>query len=86
MDLLRQDAELSATYDDPAGAPVPCELHVWGGDADELVSAAHLAAWRDYAGGEFHTRLFAGGHDFCLENAAVPSALRALSAPARREV
>lgn len=86
MDVLRQDAELSATYDDPGGAPVPCDLHAWGGDADEIVSAADLAEWRGYAGGTFHTRVFAGGHDFCLATTAVPAAVRALLPTPRQEV
>lgn len=81
MIALRQDAELAATYDDPAGAPVPCDLHVWGGEADTLVRPEELAEWRAYAGGEFHLRQFAGGHDFCLETPAVPGAVRALLSP-----
>lgn len=83
--VLRQDADLAATYEDPGGAPVPCDLHVWGGDADDRVSGEDLAEWRAYAGRSFHTRQFAGGHDFCLETPDVPLALRALLA-ARQEV
>lgn len=78
MSALRQDAGLAATYVDPAGARVPCDLHVWGGDADERVSPADLAAWRDYAGAACHTRWFRGGHDFVVETADVPVAVRAL--------
>lgn len=83
--VLRQDAELAGTYEDPAGAPVPCDLHVWGGVADERVTLEELAEWRRYAGRACHTREFAGGHDFCLETPAVPLAARALL-PARQEV
>lgn len=86
MDVLRQDAELSATYEDPAGAPVPCALHAWGGEADEMVSAAQLGEWRGYAGAAFHLRQFAGGHDFCVASAEVPFAARALFSSARQEV
>jgi surfactin synthase thioesterase subunit len=86
MDVLRQDAVLSATYEDPGGAPVPCDLHAWGGDADAMVTAAQLAEWRGYAGAAFHTRRFPGGHDFCVASAEVPFAARALFAAARQEV
>ncbi len=83
MAVLEQDAELSATYEDPDGAPVPCPLHVWGGDADEVVTPAHLASWQPYAGSTFHSRQFAGGHDFAVASAAVPAALSVLISPSR---
>ena len=86
LEVLAQDAGLSATYTDPGGAPVPCPLHVWGGDADEIVTAGHLAGWRNYAGASFHSRQFTGGHDFCLASPDVPSALRALFSPSRQGV
>lgn len=71
MEVLHQDAELSATYEDPGGAPVGCPLHVWGGDADELVTAELLDGWRTYAGGTFHRRQFVGAHDFCTGRAEI---------------
>jgi surfactin synthase thioesterase subunit len=75
---LRQDADMAATYEPPSGAPVRCDLHVWAGDADERVPAADLAGWRGYAGGAFHSRQFAGGHDFCVRNPEAVAAVRAL--------
>ncbi|MFC4855229.1 thioesterase II family protein [Actinophytocola glycyrrhizae] len=83
LEILEQDAELSGTYTDPGGAPVPCPLHAWGGESDELVTAAHLAGWASYAGASFHTRRFPGGHDFCL---ALPAEVRALFSPSRQGV
>ncbi len=83
--VLRQDADMAATYEHPTGTSVPCELHVWGGDADERVPASDLAGWRDYAGGAFHSRQFAGGHEFCLDEPEAVAAVRALL-PARQEV
>jgi surfactin synthase thioesterase subunit len=83
--VLQQDRDLAATYEDPAGAPVPCDLHVWGGERDERVSPEDLEEWRAYATRSFHMRQFAGGHDFCLESLEVPLAVRALLA-ARQEV
>lgn len=86
MEVLTQDAELSATYEDPQGARVPCPLHAWGGVDDDVVTAEHLAGWGAYAGRAFHTRQFAGGHDFCLESPAPLSALRVLFALSRQGV
>jgi len=78
LTVLRQDADMAATYEPPSSAPVPCDLHVWGGDADERVPAGDLAGWRGYAGGAFHSRLFAGGHDFCLDKPEAAAEVRAL--------
>lgn len=86
LEVLAQDAELSATYEDPGGAPVPCPLHAWGGAADEVVTAEHVAGWAAYAGAAFHTRQFAGGHGFCLESPEAPAAVRALFSPSRQGV
>ena len=85
LEVLAQDAELSATYEDPAGAPVSCPVHAWGGADDEVVTATQLAEWRTYAGASFHQREFPGGHDFCLSPAAV-AALRGLVSPSRQGV
>jgi surfactin synthase thioesterase subunit len=82
MELLTQDAELSATYTDPGGAPVPCPLHAWGGATDEIVTADHVAGWAGYTEVVFHTRQFAGGHRFCLDEPDAAAALRALISPA----
>jgi surfactin synthase thioesterase subunit len=80
VELLRQDAELAATYAAPAGALVPCDLHVWGGDADERVPAAALDEWQGYAGRGYERRTFAGGHDFCLTPEVAPVVRSLLSA------
>jgi surfactin synthase thioesterase subunit len=81
MEVLTQDAELSATYTDPGGASVPCPLHAWGGTGDAIVTAEHLAGWGAYASTSFHTRQFPGGHEFCLGSPAAPAAVRALLSP-----
>ncbi len=86
MAVLEQDADLSATYEDPGGAPVPCDLHAWGGEADDVVTAPQVEEWRGYAGAAFQARQFAGGHDFCLAGTAAPSAVRALFSSARQGV
>jgi surfactin synthase thioesterase subunit len=84
--VLAQDAELSATYTDPGGAPVPCPLHAWGGAHDEIVTANHVAEWAGYTEVIFHSRRFAGGHDFCLDSEEAPAALHALFSRSRQGV
>lgn len=86
LTVLDQDAELSATYTDPGGAPVPCPLHAWGGDTDVVVTAEHVAGWAGYTEVIFHQRRFPGGHDFCLDAPDVSDALRALCSPSRQGV
>jgi surfactin synthase thioesterase subunit len=77
MEVLAQDSELSASYVDPGGAEVPCPLQVWTGVDDTVVTAANAEGWRGYAS-SFAARQFPGGHDFCLADAEVFTALRAL--------
>lgn len=69
LDLLRQDALLSATYQDPGGATVRCAVEVWGGVSDDSVTAEHLDGWRPYCAGPFRHREFPGGHHFFVHQA-----------------
>lgn len=79
LDLLRQDARLSATYVDSGGTQVRSPVHAWGGELDEIVSSDQLDGWRAYAAGPFERRQFPGGHGFCTGRAElVLSALRTL--------
>ncbi|MBB5083639.1 thioesterase II family protein [Nonomuraea endophytica] len=68
LDVLRQDARLSLTYDHHAAA-IPSTLEAWGGETDATVTSAHLDGWRAYAAGAFRRRMFPGGHYFCLDRA-----------------
>ncbi len=65
LDLMRADARLSMSYQDPTPGPLTCPLSIWGGADDPIVTAEHLDGWRDYAGaaGSRH-RQFPGGHYF----------------------
>ncbi len=83
LDVLRQDARLSLTYTDPAGARVECPLEAWGGRDDPTVLPGQVAGWREYAAGSFRDRVLAGGHYFCLESAEPARGLLAalLTAP-----
>lgn len=79
LDLLRKDAELSASYDAEDQPPVACPLAVWGGEGDRTVTSEQLRGWHEYAGSRLSTRTFAGGHAFPMVPASdVPSALAAL--------
>jgi surfactin synthase thioesterase subunit len=62
LEVLRADARLSRTYAGPAGPPVPCPLHAWGGNRDEIVTAGQLDDWAAYTSGPFTRRQFPGGH------------------------
>jgi surfactin synthase thioesterase subunit len=86
MEILEQDVELSASYEDPGGAPVPCPLHAWGGEDDEIVTEEHLGGWSAYASGAFEARRFPGGHEFCVESPAAAHAARELLSPSRQGV
>ena len=86
LGILARDAEMSGTYEDPGGAPVPCPLHAWGGETDDVVTAEHVAGWAGYTEVIFHSRQFAGGHDFCLESPEAAAAVRALFSASRQGV
>lgn len=61
LPLLRDDLRLFETCRF-ARLPVPdCPVHLYGGDRDDLVSAAELAAWADVLP-VTGTRLFPGNH------------------------
>src|SRR6266536_359463 len=68
LDVLSRDARLSLSYAGEDLAAVDCPLEAWGAEQDAIVSAEHLSGWRDYAVQTFRTRMFAGGHYFCLDD------------------
>lgn len=70
VDRLRQDLLISATYRHPAEGhrPLPCPIHVFHGSDDQLVSAAHAAAWDRHTVGSFSLRVLPGGHFFHKEH------------------
>ncbi|MFC0437906.1 thioesterase II family protein [Kutzneria buriramensis] len=68
LEVLRRDAELSASYHPRWGTGIVCPLEAWGGTDDATVRADHVAGWADYADGGFQQRMFPGGHYFCLED------------------
>jgi surfactin synthase thioesterase subunit len=75
LHVLRQDAVLSQTYTDTDLGPVDCPLESWGGAQDRTVLPEQVAGWRRYASEDFRTRLFPGGHYFCLQDPGPAMAL-----------
>lgn len=85
LGLMRQDARLSLTYADPAGARVGCPVWAWSGAEDETVTPAQAAGWREYTEAECVEQTFPGGHYFCFDSGdSVPHRLGELLARAGR--
>lgn len=64
LPILRADFTVCETYRYQVGAPLLSPLTVFGGDQDQRVAPARLAAWRDHAGTAFDLRMFSGDHFF----------------------
>ncbi|KGJ81743.1 hypothetical protein GY21_01255 [Cryobacterium roopkundense] len=74
---LRRDLRLLVSYTpDPVNDSVGVPLHAWHGEHDRLAPPARAAAWARHTSVQFHTRTFAGGHFFPVEQLA--DVLRAL--------
>ncbi|MFJ5680540.1 thioesterase II family protein [Streptomyces sp. NPDC093097] len=68
LGMLRQDAQLSTSYTHTGGALLDIDLHVWGGTADETVTAEQLDGWAAVTSRACHRRDFPGGHHAVLRN------------------
>ncbi|RVX38734.1 surfactin synthase thioesterase subunit [Nonomuraea polychroma] len=75
LDVLRRDARLSLTYTGVDLTAVDCAMEAWGGEMDRTVLPEHVRGWRDYAAGDFRSRMFPGGHYFGLDTPAETPAL-----------
>jgi surfactin synthase thioesterase subunit len=83
-EVLRADARLSLTYSGADLTPVDCPLEAWGGEKDETVTPEQIAGWSGYAAAGWRTRMFPGGHYFCVNDPAPALALLGpLIAPVR---
>ncbi|WP_063740065.1 AMP-binding protein [Amycolatopsis jejuensis] len=84
LTLLRRDGALAATFDLPPEHRLDFAVHAWGGDADELVTAASLDGWSGYTTREFARRQFDGGHMFGTElsETTLPALAKLLGVPA----
>jgi medium-chain acyl-[acyl-carrier-protein] hydrolase len=82
LPMLRADCGIVETYRYEPSEPLRCDVSVYGGEADDLTTAAGLAAWRDHTAGDFVVQMFPGDHDFpqsmraALVEAVAASALR----------
>ncbi len=68
LPTLRADIALSERYRPHVIAPLPHPVLTLRGDADELVSAAQAAQWREMTSAEFVMRQIPGGHMYLTES------------------
>jgi surfactin synthase thioesterase subunit len=61
---LRSDFELCETFDVQAGDTVPVPIHAFGGQRDEQITPADLAAWMDLSTAPGSYQGLPGGHFF----------------------
>jgi surfactin synthase thioesterase subunit len=81
LELVRRDVGLTAGYELPTAPEVETEVHVWGGDGDELATAGKLDEWAAFLGRAVARRQFSGGHVFAMHHTAeITRALGSLAA------
>jgi surfactin synthase thioesterase subunit len=87
MPLLRDDLRICASYRDRGEPPLPCPVHVFGGDVDPLVTSGGLYEWRQHTHQPGPVTIVTGGHflfgdpDPCLVQAITQ--ILAVGAPPR---
>jgi medium-chain acyl-[acyl-carrier-protein] hydrolase len=64
MDVLRADFEMVQTYKHIHGEPLSSPITVYGGLADEYVSAEGCQAWKQQTSATCKVRMFKGDHFF----------------------
>ncbi|WP_406181088.1 thioesterase II family protein [Streptomyces sp. NBC_01006] len=64
LPTLHVDFAAAETYRRPSDTRVACPVSAFGGDADPLVDAADVAAWRLHTSGPFTSYSIEGGHLF----------------------
>jgi surfactin synthase thioesterase subunit len=62
MPVVRDDLRICASYRDRGEPPLPCPIHIFGGDADPLVTRAALTGWRRHTSQPRPITMVAGGH------------------------
>jgi surfactin synthase thioesterase subunit len=62
MPVVRDDLRICASYRDRGEPPLPCPIHIFGGDTDPLVSRAALTGWRRHTSQPRPITIVAGGH------------------------
>lgn len=66
--VTRDDLRLCAGHHDLGEAPLPCPIHVFGSDADALVSEQDLRAWDRHAPSPVELRLLSGDHFYIRDD------------------
>ena len=61
---LRADISVCDTYAHVEGEPLPCPIHVFGGEGDHHVSRADLEAWGALSAGRVEVTMLPGDHFF----------------------
>ena len=79
MPLVRDDLRICANYRYRGEPPLPCPIHVFGGDADPLVTRAALTGWRRHTSQPSPITIVPGGHLLFREpHPALVSAISAI--------
>lgn len=76
LPTLRADFAVDETYAPAPGAPLPCPVSAWVGDADPEVDPGEMLGWEQVTRGAFTLRVFSGGHFY--HRGAAPHVLDAL--------
>lgn len=67
LPILRADFGMFETYEHRERMPLPIPVSVFGGEADEKITQADLAAWQQYTTADFQQRMYDGDHFFLVE-------------------
>jgi surfactin synthase thioesterase subunit len=62
LPLVRDDLRICASHRDRGEPPLPCPIHILGGDADTLVTRAALTGWRLHTSQPRPLTIVPGGH------------------------
>ncbi len=62
MPLVRDDLRICASHRDRGEPPLPCPIHIVGGDADPLVTREALTGWRLHTSQPRPVTIVPGGH------------------------
>jgi surfactin synthase thioesterase subunit len=78
MPLVRDDLRICAGHRDRGEPPLPCPIHVFGGDVDPLVSRSALAGWSAHTSQPKPITVVRGGHFLFREPS--PELVKAITA------
>lgn len=70
LPAIRADFNACDRYIYYAAAPLDCRLIAMGGYQDPLIKEPDIANWKDQTQGEFHMKMFPGGHFYLFSEQA----------------